>query len=440
MRRFARLFVLLGVVGAVFGLSKIHAVAHGYVFHGSFRFGWAIAYAGLLWVAAYAVGIPDLARRRNVWVFAVAASAVGALAISAVQLVAGSALLPRVVVFGAAVILVPWYVLCCMVAAGGRLRAEARDRVIVVGAVHEDELLRAELEESAEQPAQVIASLLVGDAAGSDDGAEPLVDRAIADQATVVVLSRTAQDDDRIVDQAAVLHEAGVRVRSLADFYEQWLGKLPLGELERVSLMFDIREVHRERYARVKRLADIVLAAAGLVAFAISLPIVFVANRFANRGPLFYRQLRVGRDGRRFSMIKYRTMVACAEGDTPNEWTTEDDPRITPFGHVLRRLHLDELPQVLNILRGDLSVVGPRPEQPQYVEELTDKIPFYALRHLVRPGLTGWAQVKFGYAGDERDAMEKLQYDFFYLRHQSLGLDARIIGRTLRELVSKGGR
>ena len=107
---------------------------------------------------------------------------------------------------------------------------------------------------------------------------------------------------------------------------------------------------------------------------------------------------------------------------------------------MLRRLHVDELPQVLNILRGDLSVVGPRPEQPQYVEELTGKIPFYALRHLVRPGLTGWAQVKFGYAGDERDALEKLQYDFFYLRHQSLGLDARIIARTFRELVSKGGR
>ena len=301
--------MLLGVVGAVFGLSKIHAVAHGYVFHGSFRFGWAIAYTALLWIAAYAVGIPDLARRRNVWVFAVAAASIGALAISAVQLVVGSALLPRVVVFGAAIVLVPWYVLCCLVAAGGRLRAEARDRVIVVGAVHEDEMLRAELEESAEQPAQVIASLLVSDAAGSDDGSEPLVDRAIADQASVVVLSRTAQDDDRIVEQAAVLHEAGVRVRSLADFYEQWLGKLPIGELERVSLMFDIREVHREQYARLKRLLDVVLGSAALVVLGVSVPLVLVGNLVSNRGSLFYRQERVGRDGRRFSILKYRTMV-----------------------------------------------------------------------------------------------------------------------------------
>src|SRR3954447_26751027 len=324
MRRIARLLVLLGVLGAVFGLSKLHAVQHHYVFHGSFRFGWAIAYAALLWIAAYAVGIPDLARRRNVWLFAIAASSVGALAVSTLQLVVGSALLPRVVVFGAAIVLAPWYVLCSLVAAGGRLRAEARDRVIVVGGVHEDEMLRAELEESAEQPAQVIASLLVGDAAGSDDGSEPLVDLAIFDQAGVVVLSRTAQDDDRIVEQAAVLHEAGVRVRSLADFYEQWLGKLPLGELERVSLMFDIREVHRERYARVKRLFDVALASAGLIALAITVPFVLVGNVLLNRGPLFYRQQRVGRDGRRFSILKYRTMVTCPDGTTPNEWTTED--------------------------------------------------------------------------------------------------------------------
>ena len=123
-----------------------------------------------------------------------------------------------------------------------------------------------------------------------------------------------------------------------------------------------------------------------------------------------------------------------------DEWTGEDDPRITRFGRVLRRTHLDELPQVVNILRGELSVVGPRPEQPHYVEQLTEKLPFYAMRHLVRPGLTGWAQVKYGYAGDERDALEKLQYEFFYLRRQSLDFDLRIVGRTLRSVIGGDGR
>ena len=153
---------------------------------------------------------------------------------------------------------------------------------------------------------------------------------------------------------------------------------------------------------------------------ALAIPFVVVGDLVGNRGPLFYRQARVGKNGELFRILKFRTMRAAPDG-AGNEWTAENDPRITPFGRLLRVSHLDELPQVVNILRGDLSVVGPRPEQPHYVEELREKLPFYDLRHLVRPGLTGWAQVKYGYAGDESDALEKLQYEFFYLRHQTLG-------------------
>jgi lipopolysaccharide/colanic/teichoic acid biosynthesis glycosyltransferase len=159
----------------------------------------------------------------------------------------------------------------------------------------------------------------------------------------------------------------------------------------------------------------------------------------ANRGPLFYRQERVGKNGITFPILKFRTMRPQA-GAQPSEWTTEDDPRITPFGRVLRRTHVDELPQLVNVLGGDLSIVGPRPEQPHYVRELVGKIPFYDLRHRVRPGLTGWAQVKYGYAGSESDALQKLQYEFYYLRHQNLTLDARIIGRTLRSVAGGRGR
>jgi lipopolysaccharide/colanic/teichoic acid biosynthesis glycosyltransferase len=163
---------------------------------------------------------------------------------------------------------------------------------------------------------------------------------------------------------------------------------------------------------------------------------VFVGNLLGNRGPLWYRQRRVGRDGDEFTIWKFRTM----RPGSGSEWTDLDDVRVTPFGRLLRRSHLDELPQVLNILRGDLSIVGPRPEQPQYVEELRDKIPFYDLRHIVRPGLTGWAQVKFGYAGDAGDTLEKLQCDFFYLERQTLNLDVRIVARTVRDVCRAGGR
>jgi lipopolysaccharide/colanic/teichoic acid biosynthesis glycosyltransferase len=122
------------------------------------------------------------------------------------------------------------------------------------------------------------------------------------------------------------------------------------------------------------------------------------------------------------------------------DWTLPDDERVGAVGRMLRTLHIDELPQVWNVLRRDLSIVGPRPEQPRYVAQLTESIPFYETRHLVRPGITGWAQVKYDYGASELDALEKLQYEFYYLRHQSLPLDLRIIGRTLRSVVGREGR
>jgi lipopolysaccharide/colanic/teichoic acid biosynthesis glycosyltransferase len=283
--------------------------------------------------------------------------------------------------------------------------------------------------------------MTLADATDHGTGDEPLFDRVIDVDATVLVLSEDAQGEPSVVRQAAACHEAGVRVRTVADFYEDWLGKLPLDELERTSLMFDIGELHSDRYARLKRLLDIVVCLPLLVVLAVSLLPVALADVLANRGPLFFVQERIGRNGKSFRIIKLRTMRVNTERATKRtEWTGESDERITSFGRVLRRCHLDELPQVVNVIKGDLSFVGPRPEQPRYVEELSEKIPFYDLRHLVRPGITGWAQVKFGYAGDERDALEKLQYDFYYLRHQTIGLDLRIIGRTLRSVLRTDGR
>jgi lipopolysaccharide/colanic/teichoic acid biosynthesis glycosyltransferase len=168
-------------------------------------------------------------------------------------------------------------------------------------------------------------------------------------------------------------------------------------------------------------------------------PFVVVGNLIGNRGSLLFRQARVGRGGEIFEMLKFRTMTPVAVGDSCDP-TTEADPRVTRFGGVLRRTHLDELPQVVNILRGDLSVVGPRPEQPHLATRLADKIPFYGIRHLVRPGLTGWAQVKYHYGADDLDALEKLQYEVYYLRRQGVTLDLRIVARTLRAVIGRDGR
>lgn len=442
MRRLARVLLYVGTAAAVVGLSKVHAawVADPpYDYTGSSRFAWSFAYIAILVVSAYGVGLPDLARnRREALVAAAGAASVGAVGISVLQLFGGSALLPRFVVFGSAVVLVPWYVACAVLSTGGRARAEERDRVAVVAGPGEVEILRGDLARNPERHAQVVAALTAEEAASTSPTAKPLVEAVVASRATVVVLSREATIDESIVVQAASLHEAGVRVRTLSLFYEEWLGKLPVFELERVSLMFDVGELHRWRYGRVKRLLDLAIGVAGLVPLALAIPFVAFGDLVANGGSLLYRQDRVGRNGARFEILKFRTMRP--DDAATGEWTSNDDPRVTPFGRLLRRTHVDELPQVVNILRGDLSVVGPRPEQPRYVEELVAKIPFYDLRHLVRPGLTGWAQVKYGYAGSETDAIEKLQYEFFYLRHQSLSFDLRIMGRTVRSVLGLGGR
>lgn len=430
----------LAVLLVVFGLSQLHGsvlAPDPYVFARTERLLWACAYAALLLGACYAVGLPGLARSaRSAAASAAVAVSVAALGISSVQLLLGDALLPRFVVFGSALLIVPIVTGLTMVHRAGSDRAAARDRVFFIGGGGEREMLADELDAAPERPATLVGTHEpVGGMEGEIDRA--VLDAIEASSATVVVLDLGAQADPEVVATVAAAHERGVRVRTLSLFYEEWLGKLPVSELERVSLLFDVGELHRARYARAKRVVDLVLGVAGAVVLLVVAPFVLVGNAVANRGPLLFRQTRVGKGGAEFTILKFRTM---APGAGDGEWTARDDHRVTRFGRILRTTHLDELPQVVNILRGDLSIVGPRPEQPRYVEELSEKLPFYRVRHLVRPGLTGWAQVKYGYAGDERDALEKLQYEFFYLRRQGLGLDLRIIGRTTRTVVGRTGR
>lgn len=402
------------------------------------RFGWAIGYCVLLSISLYGFGLPDSYRDvRSVIGPALGAAVVGALGVSLMQLVLGTALLPRYVVFGSAVLVVPWSVACSKLSQTGRTRLEARDRVLVIGGPALASSLRDELDDRPERPASVVGSVELEDLLIEVTGT-PLAEAVARHGATVVVFEPDALLDERIVDQAAELHVTGVRIRTRPSFAGEWLGKVPVEDLARASLFFDIGELHVARYGRFKRVFDLVAGLIGVVVLAIVTPFVALGDLVANRGPVFYRQTRVGRGHREFTIYKFRTMDD--DHDAPTDWTAPGDSRITPFGNLLRRSHIDELPQMINVLKGDLSIVGPRPEQPRYVDELTTKLPFYALRHSVRPGLTGWAQVKYGYAGDETDAREKLQYDFYYLGHQSLRFDLVIAGRTIRTIVGSDGR
>ncbi len=187
-----------------------------------------------------------------------------------------------------------------------------------------------------------------------------------------------------------------------------------------------------------KRLTDLGFAVVALVAVGVLIPPVALVNAFTSPGPVFYRQNRVGQGGHVFSMLKFRSMGPDAEASSGAVWAAERDPRVTPIGRILRQLRLDELPQAINVLRGEMSLIGPRPERPEFVSHLAETVPFYRLRHTVRPGITGWAQVCYQYGNSEEDAVVKLEYDLYYIKHASLWLDLRIALLTVPVML--GGR
>jgi len=243
----------------------------------------------------------------------------------------------------------------------------------------------------------------------------------------------------KLLSSLVAFRERGMRVRLLTDLYEEMTGRLLIEQLDYAWVMsLPMRSEVSEIYAAFKRGLDISAGAAALVALAILFPFLALAIKLEDGGPILYRQTRLGRYGQPFEILKLRTMSARSPGR--ERQTDTNDPRVTRVGRVLRRLHLDELPQAINILRGDMSLVGPRPEQPQHAALLRQGIDFYNLRLSVRPGLTGWAQVNFGYGAGVEGARKKLPYDLYYIRRQGFGLDLLILARTARTLLSLGGR
>jgi exopolysaccharide biosynthesis polyprenyl glycosylphosphotransferase len=188
-----------------------------------------------------------------------------------------------------------------------------------------------------------------------------------------------------------------------------------------------------------KRTMDILFAVVGLILLAPVLGIVALLVKLTSPGPVLYHQRRVGLHGRLFTVHKFRSMRQDAEAKTGAVWATSNDSRVTKVGRILRRTRLDELPQLWNVLKGEMSLVGPRPERPEFVSELAETIPYYGLRHGVRPGLTGWAQVRYTYGASVEDALEKLQYDLFYIKHCTISFDLLILFSTIKTVVLTRG-
>lgn len=261
------------------------------------------------------------------------------------------------------------------------------------------------------------------------------------DEVVLAITHRHAMSQEAF-DALLACREQGAGLTTMPALYEGLLGRVPVEHLGRdLSAILRNKDTATERlYSMMKRIADLVFSAAGLIVTALLVPFIWLANALFSRGPLFYRQVRVGRNGRPFTIVKFRTMRPDAEQATGAVWTAPDDPRVTAVGRVLRRTRLDELPQFYNVLRGEMSLIGPRPERPEFVDTLAAQIPFYRARHVVRPGVTGWAQVRFRYGSCAGDARIKLEYDLYYVRHAGFYLDALIVLKTAAMMVRLRGR
>jgi sugar transferase (PEP-CTERM system associated) len=233
----------------------------------------------------------------------------------------------------------------------------------------------------------------------------------------------------------------GIEVQDWPSFYEKLTGRILVTGLRPSWLIFADGFRSSGVTVALKRAMDVVLSVLALLASAPLCCLIALLIKLDSAGPVFYRQGRVGQGGRVFALIKFRSMHRDAERETGPVWAEDGDPRATRVGRLLRRTRLDELPQFINVLRGEMSLVGPRPERPAFVEYLQSRIPFYMSRYSIKPGITGWAQVQYRYGSTLEDAVEKLEYDLYYIKNQSLFLDLLILLHTLQVVVlGKGSR
>lgn len=237
------------------------------------------------------------------------------------------------------------------------------------------------------------------------------------------------------VEELLELRLSGVKIEDATTLLEKIYGKIELDQLRPSWLIFSEGFWLNPASQVMRRMVSILVSLTGLIIALPLLPFIALVVKLSSPGEIFYRQKRVGQHGTVFYCYKFRTMRADAEADSGATWASDDDPRITKVGKFLRTTRLDEIPQLWNVLRGDMGFVGPRPERPEFVEWLSREIPFYRLRNVIRPGLTGWAQVRYKYGNTVQDSKEKLQYDLFYIKNCSLGLDLLIMFETVKTVL-----
>ncbi len=318
-------------------------------------------------------------------------------------------------------------------------RAGLAERVLLTGRGPAMDLLEEELRRRHDPGVELVGWLDEAEGAAphhqrlGTPAEAPAVVRAHAVQ-RLVVAPGTAIPSEALL--AVRLED--VRISDASAWFEQMTGRLPLETLNDPGLLLVPQSVGMA-YVVARRMLDVGLAALGLLLALPLMLLVALVIRLETRGPVLYRQERVGRNGRSFTLAKFRSMRADAEARSGPVWAGADDPRITRTGRWLRKLRIDEIPQLWSVIRNDMSLVGPRPERPYFVRDLERQVPNYGQRHVVKPGVTGWAQINYSYGNSIDDAFIKLQYDLYYVKHRSLALDIAILLRTVKVVVLQQG-
>ena len=253
-----------------------------------------------------------------------------------------------------------------------------------------------------------------------------------------IIIAMERQRGELPVQELLSLRFQGITIEDDSTLRERIYGKIQLDGLRPSNFLYSDGFRIRASQQFTRQMVSILAAAIGLLIFLPFFPLVVLAVKLSSKGPIFFRQTRVGMGGRNFEVIKFRTMFTDAEAGGA-KWATKNDPRVTKVGMFLRKTRIDEIPQLWNVLRGDMGFVGPRPERPEFVAWLKDELPFYYLRTLIRPGLTGWAQVRYGYGATLAETKEKLEYDLYYIKHMSLGLDLLIMFETIKTILRRRG-
>ncbi len=266
-----------------------------------------------------------------------------------------------------------------------------------------------------------------------------LIELVSANLASEIVISTSGFSGDtisRLNKQLIFLFETGVNIKSFETYYEEVTNRIPKEYLDfnfYKNINFSVNN-DNQFFHFMQIVIDVLISLIGITFFICIIPLILIGNLIGNRGPLFYTQDRVGFKGEVFKIYKLRSMVKYAEIDGA-VWAKKNDKRITSFGKLLRNTRLDEFPQFINILKGEMSLIGPRPERPEFVSDLEEKIPFYAIRHIVRPGLTGWAQVNYPYANTIEEQETKLRYDLYYIKERSFFLNFKILIKTVSTVL-----